>query len=168
MSQEIKGQKTWLDYQRPDLRSIYEVDGLDTPNILVAGNDAIEALAILELALGFDSEVVQEIEHKTPIDVVKVLRELLPHIVEKRMDARERYTNFAIQTLLNPFEVWRIEYVSTDDGQIFRLAFIGVFKGKRQMLVTVDTREDVVLWNFMHQEAKSLNKHRHGELIYSR
>lgn len=99
----------------------------------------------------------------TPIGAVRVLKEHLPHIVEKRQDARERYVQFAIAAMQAPFEVWSVEY---DDGST-RRAFIGLFEGKHQMLVVVSTIGDMVLWNFMHCDKKSLNKHRHGSLIYS-
>ncbi|WP_284739065.1 hypothetical protein [Pseudomonas sp. CG7] len=36
------------------------------------------------------------------------------------------------------------------------------------MLVSVVFFEGQMLWNFMHTDAKSLNKHRHGELLYKR
>jgi hypothetical protein len=165
MAEEVKGQKTWIDYDLPDLRRIFDADGADAPEHLDGGADEADALSILEKALGFVDE--QERIFNSPIQEVKVMREFLSHIVEKRMDARERYSLFAMQTLQEPFEIWKIEYASSEE-RFFRFAYIGLFKGKRQMLVTVDVREHVILWNFMHQDAKSLNKHRHGELVYRR
>ena len=92
------------------------------------------------------------------------MRDKLLHIAEKRPDARERYVHYAIDTLDDPFEVWRVEY---DNGN-YRLAFIGAYVGRRQMLCVVDTIDGEVLWNFMHSDAKALNKHRHGQPIYQR
>ncbi len=36
------------------------------------------------------------------------------------------------------------------------------------MLVIVEMIEGELLWNFMHSDAKSLNKHRHGMLLHKR
>ncbi|MGY2290900.1 hypothetical protein ACW9H6_13975 [Pseudomonas sp. SDO528_S397] len=49
-----------------------------------------------------------------------------------------------------------------------RLAFIGAYETKRQMLVIVNIQAGNVLWNFMQTDAKALNKHRHGQLVYKR
>ena len=83
---------------------------------------------------------------------------------EKRADARERYVKFALDTLVNPYEIWETMY---DDGMV-RYIFIGTYKQKQQMLVVVAPWDGKVLWNFMHTEAKGLNKHRRGSLLYSR
>ena len=93
-----------------------------------------------------------------------IQRTTLGHIVEKRQDARERYVKFALDTLTGPLEIWRVAY---SDGSA-RLAFIGAYETKRQMLVVVNIQAGNVLWNFMQTDAKALNKHRHGELLYKR
>ncbi|MFI8557389.1 MULTISPECIES: hypothetical protein [Pseudomonas putida group] len=54
------------------------------------------------------------------------------------------------------------------NNETYRLAFIGVYETKRQMLVIVTLEKGRMLWNFMQCEAKTLNKHRHGELLYKR
>lgn len=126
-----------------------------------AGQDEVEALAVLVECL--DMHDIGEKEFSTPVGAVRVLKAHLPHIVEKRRDARERYVQFAIAAMRAPFEVWSVEY---DDDSI-RRAFIGLFQGKHQMLVVVSLVAGMVLWNFMHCDRKSLNKHRHGTLIYS-
>lgn len=36
------------------------------------------------------------------------------------------------------------------------------------MLVVVSIKDGLMLWNFMQTDAKSLNKHRHGELLHKR
>jgi len=60
--------------------------------------------------------------------------------------------------------VWKVAF--TDDTD--RVAFIGVYESKRQMLVSVVFFEGQILWDFMHTDAKSLNQHRHGALLYKR
>lgn len=95
---------------------------------------------------------------------VTILRRSISHIVEKRSDARERYVRLALDTLTGPLEVWEVAFT---DGTN-RLAFIGAYETKRQMLVSVVVVGGQMLWNFMHTDAKSLNKHRHGNLLYKR
>lgn len=36
------------------------------------------------------------------------------------------------------------------------------------MLVSVTMENGKVLWNFMHTDAKSLNQHRHSQLLFQR
>jgi len=95
---------------------------------------------------------------------VTIMRSSIYHIVEKRLDARERYVKLALDTLTGPLEVWQVAFTDGSD----RLAFIGAYESKRQMLVSVAIINGRLLWNFMHTDAKSLNKHRHGKLVYKR
>lgn len=95
---------------------------------------------------------------------ILIQRSCIHNIVEKRQDARERYVKVALDTLIGPFEVWQVAY--TNDTN--RLAFIGVCETKRQMLVVVVLNKGKMLWNFMQCDAKALNKHRHGKLLYKR
>ncbi|MCY1389859.1 phage-Barnase-EndoU-ColicinE5/D-RelE like nuclease2 [compost metagenome] len=94
----------------------------------------------------------------------RILRSSIYHIVEKRMDARERYVRMALDTLCGPLEVWKLAF--TNDTS--RLAFIGAYASKRQMLVSVSLIGGQIMWNFMQCDAKALNKHRHGELLFKR
>jgi hypothetical protein len=123
--------------------------------------DAIEVVA---QHLGFIEPAILSLTVETPMGDVTILRNSIYHIVEKRMDARERYVKMALDTLNGPFEVWKVAF--TDDT--YRLAFIGTYESKRQMLVSVALIDGQMLWNFMHTDAKSLNKHRHGELAFKR
>lgn len=92
--------------------------------------------------------------------------ELLPHTVEKRADARERYANYVLATLLDPFEVWLTAY---DDGS-YRKRYIGVFRADKDLLVVLRENRDGSLYrdlyNLMQRDAKSLNKLREGQLLY--
>ena len=100
----------------------------------------------------------------TPLGEVRIERHSIYHIVEKRQDARERYVRMALDTLTGPFEVWKVAFTDGTD----RLAYIGAYETKRQMLVSVAYVDGRMLWNFMHTDARALNKHRHGELVYQR
>ena len=84
--------------------------------------------------------------------------------IEKRQGARERYVKVALDTLIGPFDVWQAAYTN---GTL-RLAFIGVYETRRQMLVIVTLDNGKMLWNFMQCDTKALDKHRHGLLLYKR
>lgn len=161
---EVPGQKTWVDHGLHDLRSLPRELRATAPSEIEAAVDVDAAVEVLANVFGLADPQFDRIAHNTPVGYVTVLRDKLVHIVEKRADARERYARYALQTLQDPFEVWSVSY--DNGGQ--RNAYIGVFEARRQMLVVVETFDGEVLWNFMHTDAKSLNKHRHGIPIYRR
>ena len=161
MAAELKNQNNWNSYGLEDLRRIDSKHTRPAPiEIKKSGSieDAIKILAnTFSLPDGKNHTYLETI-----IGRVTIQRENLKHIVEKRKDARERYANYALDTILNPFEVWKTQY---DNGDI-RYAFISLYDAKRQMFVVVSIWDDNVLWNFMHTDKKSLNKHRNGTLVY--
>lgn len=162
--QEKKGQPTWLAKRMPDLRSIGRELRSIPPAEVDAASNIESAIEIVARHLGFIDPAIRTITVDTPIGLVAIHRRDFFHIVEKRPEARERYVLFALDTLTGPLEVWKVEY----DNHSFRLAFIGAYEAKRQMLVVVDIQTEKLLWNFMHTDTKSLNKHRHGKLLYKR
>jgi hypothetical protein len=163
MAVEKKDQPKWVDLGRVDLRHVDIADSLEEIAAVPAGVDFDEAMSILVAELGFADDAVV-VMLPSPMGEVAAHRDQLPHIVEKRADARERYVRLAIATLRDPYEVWEIQY----DDETSRHAYIGLFSGKRQMLVVVQHLHGRILWNFMHCDHKSLNKHRHGKLMYER
>jgi hypothetical protein len=122
--------------------------------ILKAGDTEEEALEIVSK----EFELVDGIySRKILLNAIQswaiVSIDNLKHVVEKRKDARERFSKLAHLTLLNPFEVWKIKY--SDGG--FRLAFIGIFSGSKNhilLILKIDANNNV-LWNFMQCELKS-------------
>ncbi|MBC3487504.1 hypothetical protein HU750_17705 [Pseudomonas sp. SWRI50] len=157
-------QSTWLDRGLPDLRSLdREMRAQAIDEVAAAGTHegAIERVAH---HLGLSNSSSAFVVINTPLGDVQIRRSCIHHIVEKRQDARERYIQVAVDTLTGPFEVWSVAY--TNDTH--RLAFIGVYEAKRQMLAIVTLESGKILWNFMQCDAKALNKHRHGELLYKR
>ncbi|HCH1122259.1 TPA: PBECR2 nuclease fold domain-containing protein [Vibrio parahaemolyticus] len=162
MAREIKDQLKWVDLDLLDLRRLGVEHRLPCPGEILAAESKEAALLLLAEAFGCVDKAVVELTSK--IGVLLVERNKLEHIIEKRQDARERYVRYALATLDEPYEVWKVAY----DDDSWRYAFIGMFQTKRQMLVVVNIQKTDVLWNFMHCDAKSLNKHRHGELIYQR
>lgn len=160
----LDGLPTFKDLDLPDLRSLGSEIRRGPLHEIAAGSTAKEALAILERHMGFNNEEMKVVIKNTHIGEMNILRSNLAHIVEKRIDARERYVLLALDTLENPYEIWETLY---SDGMP-RYMFIGTYKQKQQMLVIVAQWDGKALWNFMHTEAKNLNKHRRGELIYRR
>lgn len=165
VAKRIAEQPTWVDHDKnlKDLRQLSEEFRLVCPGVIDAAENVEDALKIVldEFGLpGVESSVVL----KTFVGDIHVNGENLAHTVEKRADARERYIKYVLKTLQSPFEVWKSLY---DNGD-YRLLFIGTFQTKNQMLVVVSVFENKTLWNFMHCDAKSLNKHRAGELIYQK
>ncbi len=114
--------------------------------------------------MGFVSPDMLYVSKRTFIGTLSILRKNLIHIVEKRLDARERYVLLALDTPEYPYEIWE----TPCDDLMVRYLFIGTYKQKQQMLVVAAPWEGKVLWNCMHTEAKSLNKHQQGNLLYRR
>lgn len=164
MTKEKKDQPTWKDQGLQDLRDVSREDprALIDPELVLCDDSEAAALHALAEVLGLGDPAVPTAIFQTPIGEVVVHRAQLPHIVEKRKDARERYAHFVVATMTTPFEVWSVDY---DDGSS-RLAFIGLFRGARHMLVVVSRVNGLVLWNFMQSDRKALNKHRHGTLVF--
>ena len=164
MASKIPGQKKWKDLDLPDIRYLDRAYRRD-PLAEVNAADSVEAaVEILELHLGFSSLGINalQVSIETPIGKIIIQKDKIPHIVEKRQEARERFVLYAIDTLKNPYEIWEVKY----DNNTSRLTYIGVYETRNQMSVTVDIQDEHILWNFMHCEAKPLNRHRNGELIY--
>ncbi len=159
----IDGQKTWRDIGRPDLRSP-DVSRIPAPELLPEAVDRDAAAAALKQALIPGGSSMRVIE--TPVEQVVIREEWLPHMVEKRADARERYANYVTATLENPFEVWLTAY---EDGT-YRKRYIGIFSGPKDLLVVLRENRDGSLWwelyNMMQRDSKGLNKLREGTLLY--
>ncbi|MHC0466968.1 hypothetical protein JMT66_23825 (plasmid) [Kosakonia cowanii] len=164
MAKALDGLPTFNDLGLKDLRNLEAGQRRDQLDEIVAGSTAEEALALLEEHMGFSSPEMSVVVKTTHIGDMNIVREKLAHIVEKRVDARERYVKLALDTLEHPYEIWETMY----DDNMVRYIFIGTYKQKQQMLVVVAPWDGKVLWNFMHTEAKGLNKHRRGNLLYSR
>ena len=159
----VDGQLNWKFLNRPDLKSP-DIARLPAPQLLPEASDRDAAAAMLREALIPDGGAMRVIE--TPIEQVVIRSEWLPHMVEKRADARERYANYVTATLEKPFEIWLTAY---DDGS-YRKRYIGVFTGAKDLLVVLRENRDGSLWwevyNMMQRDSKGLNKLREGTLLY--
>ena len=160
----IAGIPTWQDVGRPDLRLLDPAWRLPDPGELPAASDrdTVHRMMVDVLLAGASTRTV-----KTPIEDVVIRRELLPHVTEKEQDARERYANYVLPALQQPFEVWLTPY---EDGT-YRKRYIGLFQAKNDLLVVVrENRDGALSWdvyNLMHGTAKRLNKLRVGTLLFS-
>lgn len=162
-TKEVSGQTSWKNLGLPDIRDISVAPTASPVRELPGAVDFDSALK--QVALGFgQQEGMDTVWIDTPYVPVIVRRRYLLHIVEKRPNARERFAEFAVDTVRNPLEIWRVLY---SDGS-YRLAFIGAYAAKYQMLVVINVDHGHVLWNFMNCDKKTLNKHRHGHLVYQR
>lgn len=153
-------QPDWKTLGLPDLRAM--TGNVDAPPLLKGAATPGEALDTVRSALGVEPGGGVLVE--TPVEMVMLLDASLPHVVEKRLDQRERYANFILPTLRNPTEVWATEY---DDATV-RHRYIKLFSGsKYDLLVVVRVEPDgSIFWNMMQRDRKKLNDQRVGERIY--
>jgi phage-Barnase-EndoU-ColicinE5/D-RelE like nuclease2 len=162
----LPGQKQWdsPDYDRPDLRKIPPEHRINAPSLLPSGSTQDEAVHMLENALGFDQDSVVK-RLISPIEHVTIKKSDLPHTVEKRTDARERYGLYLEPTITNPYEIWRTQY---DDGS-YRHRYIAAFTGNNDLMIVVKIEPNGCLfWNYMQREGRKMNKLREGELVYKK
>lgn len=158
----VGNQPTWRTLGRPDLRSVPAHDRHVAPSMLPAAATREGAVTVMADALGISAEKPLLLV-TTPIEVVPIRYEWLPHLVVKAVDARERYANFILPTLRNPYEIWAPLY---DDGTI-RERYIGLFTGDKDFMVVVRVNKDgSMMWNVMQAESKKMNPHRMGGLIF--
>lgn len=162
IAKEVPGQSTWKTLGLEDLRGMQPTG--TTPELLAQGQDMEDAVNVLRQALGVFPDGLRLVE--TPAGKVLIADQLLPHVVEKRGNARERYGNFVLPTLQQPDEIWATQY---DDASV-RRRYIKLFAGaKYDILVIVREGSDgAVLWNVINRERKGMNAMRIGTLVYQR
>nr|WP_295782223.1 phage minor head protein [Rhodoferax sp.] len=154
-------QPDWKTLGLPDLRTI--TGSADAPALLSGAATPAGALDTVRSALGMEpggGVLVQ-----TPVEMVMLLDASLPHVVEKRLEQRERFADFVLPTLRNPTEVWATEY----DDATKRHRYIKLFNGsKYDLLVVVMVEPDgSIFWNMMQRDRKKMNELRVGERIFS-
>lgn len=158
-AKELAGQETWKSLGLKDLR---DVQGTPAPTLLGTAVDETVAIATMRQALGI--EYAGKVEFDTPVGRVTLRDSEIPHVIEKRPDARERYANFIKPTLETPTEVWRTGY---DDGTS-RNRYLKVFEGSKYDVVVVVMMDDGgnIFWNMIPRNRKDMNKLRVGQLIH--
>jgi len=166
----VKGQKSWKDYGREDIKNVSPDKMLPLAGILDSKDNKKEAIEQLKDSLGLSK--TKQIEVVSPLETIIINEEYLEHIVEKRDARRERYANFIIPSLLNPFEIWATLY---EDGNL-RRRYIAIFedvakKAKHQpttMSIIRINKDGSLLWNFIKTDAEKMNANREGILLYGR
>lgn len=161
----LAGQQLWSDFGLPDLRDVTTAR-LPAPELLPSVADREQAVQLMLDALLPAGTRMRSVA--TPIGEVVIRAELLPHIVEKVENGRERYANYIIPALENPLEIWQTAY---SDGS-YRKRYIALFEGRSDVLLIVrENRDGSLFWelyNMMNAEARRLNKLREGVPLYRR
>lgn len=158
------GVKSWQEYGRPALLDP-AVERLPQPVVLAAAASPEDAAMQLSRAiLGFRQQMRLV---DTPVGEVPLRAELLPASVAAAT-GRERFANFVIPALENPFEVWLTPYA---DG-VYRRRFLAIFEGKTPvMMVLRENRDGSLAWS-MYQlteaTAEALDEARKGTLLFGK
>ncbi|MBF0143515.1 MAG: hypothetical protein HQL57_07510 [Magnetococcales bacterium] len=160
----LPGQKGWKDYGRPNLAEVPDSVRTPAPALLSDARSKDLALDVLTNAVGISRDNPTRIVN-TPVEKVILRRELLEHVVQQRTDKRERYSNFLLPTLEDPYEVWLAQY--SDSG--LRTHYIGLYQDYRDMMAVVRIGKDgSLIWNLIRSGEKWLNNRRAGTLLFGR
>ncbi len=159
----LPGQPNWKDIGRPDLRNVDDALRLSAPAMLPTAKTRADAVILLANTLGL-SEQNPLVAIATPKETALIRLDAISHLVEKESDARERYANFILPTLTDPYEIWGVDYT---DG--VRNRYIGLFNGKRDFMTVLRINQDgSLMWNIMQASAKAMNSHRIGDLLHGK
>lgn len=153
--------KTFRDYGRLPVKEIPLEFFAESPALLKRADDELEAFEILSQALGVtEKEPIRVVD--SAVGKVVISKERLEHIIVKRENARERYANFILPTLMEPYEVYITQFQDKS-----RLQFIKLFKGKYNLLCSVQINPDSsLLWNMMNMKKGDVDDKRSGLLVY--
>jgi hypothetical protein len=157
----IEQQPDYKSYGRPELKDIDDAQLPEAPELLDEGKTKEEALEIMSKAIMGNKE---ELVVNTQGGEVLITKDLLAHSVEKRLDKRERYANYVIPTLENPYEIYYTQYA---DGSR-RMRYVGLYKGGKAFAAITLKRDGNILWNVMRSKPKTINQFRKGWLIYGK
>lgn len=160
VAKEVAGQGNWQTLDLPDLREM--APSTAAPALLAGATTVAEAVQVLREALGVPPGGARFVD--TPAGMVAIFDKLLPHVVEKRQDMRERFGAFVLPTLQQPDEVWETAY----DDATTRRRFIKLFSdSKYDLLVIVREGPDgSMLWNVLNRDRKAMNTMRAGRLVH--
>jgi len=151
-------QKSFKDYGLPSAKDYPKELLASAPVLLPKAKSAEEAVETLARVL-LDSRRVGLVD--TPLEPVVIKKDLLTHVVAKRDQTRERYSNFILATLVEPDEIWLAGYA---DG--FRRRFIKLFKGKNMLVVVRENVDGGVFWNAIPSKHHYIDDQRAGVLLY--
>lgn len=155
-------QNDWKHYKLADTRAVSVDIMSESPGLVHKAQTRTEALSVFMSAIGF---VKSSLEVVSPIETVIFEQSKMTHFVEKEDAKRERYANYILPTIMNPFEVWQSIY---SDGST-RNIYIGLFKEGEHFIVTTWVDESgSIFWNAMPVDRKKnyLNNQRKGILMF--
>ena len=161
------GQQSFRDFALPALAATPAALRLPVPQLLDKADNAEAALTQLTTALALPKSGWRRVETPAGLDDVVIAQSFLPHIIEDRRAARERYAHYILPMLMDPLEVWLSRY---QDGS-FRRRFISVFAegGKPVFAIARENRDGSVLYNFVQsRRLGSMDNLRQGFLLYRR
>ena len=160
-----KSATNWHEQGLPRLRDVPADLRQPTPPLLPIAPSREVAEAQLAKALGFTGKERLRVI-STPVGRRTIWRDSLPHIVAKEADSRERYANYVLPTLEQPYEVWLKEHA---DGKL-RENYIGLFSEGRNALLAVVriNRDGSLLWNVMQRTPQDMDRLREGWLVYTK
>ena len=159
------GQQTFRDFALPALTATPTVLRLPVPALLPKATSAEATLTQLTTALALPKSGWRPVETPAGVDDVVIAQSFLPHVVNDRRAARERYANYILPTLREPLEVWLSRY---EDGS-FRRRLIALFEeARRQSLVVArENRDGSILFNFIPAGRETyLDTQRQGLLLH--
>lgn len=160
----VADQPTFRTYGRPEARQAPETERIPPPELLRPAASREAAVREFGRALGVSPDSPTRII-TTPVELARLDYSVLPHMVEQAAEARERYGRFVLETFRDPWEVYLTAY---DDGSM-RTRYIGLFQGRRQLVVIGRVNTDgTVFWNLLNGDLKRLDQLRAGNLLYSR
>lgn len=107
MEGTVDGLQTFKDLDLKDLRNLDVDERNELVDEIDAGSSLDEALALLEVHMGLQRQKICQRSLKPLLSEIFTSCEISFHTLsKKRADARERYVKFALDTLVNPYEIW--------------------------------------------------------------
>lgn len=160
---EAPGQANWKTLDLPDLRTIKPSMPAALPLLPRAASRTAAAEMVIK-ELGLKDAPWRSVD--TPVGSVLLRRDYIEHVVEKEIDARERFAKFILPTLSAPYEVWLTMY---DDGRP-RQRYIGLYQGAQYdtLVVARVNTDGSLFWNILPAEPRKLNQQRVGKLLWGK
>ncbi len=160
---QFPDQRNWKDFGLPDLRNIPDSKKLTAQ--LLEGADSLED-AHRQIASVFGVDIDNPVTFiDNAFERVYIDYHKLRHTIEKRSESRERYADYALKTIEDPFEIF-LTLIKTDRGFEYRKQYIGLFTGKNNLLVSlILLKNGSFLYNFFQGTDKSMNKKRIGDAL---
>jgi SPP1 gp7 family putative phage head morphogenesis protein len=151
----------WKELNLPSAKELHKtIELMQAPEVINIANNELEALDILRTELGVKAGEKRIIT--TPAGDVLIDDAWLPHIVEKRDAARERFSKWIIPTLENPTEIWLSDYGNDE----IRKRYLKLFSASdKQLLVVISILNDSAIWNVVPMPVRSMDNQRNGELL---